>query len=275
MPKNRKAKHKGPKRSRKRTRKPDVTGYLYKGMNRDQLVVPRRFRAMPPSLVTNLVYMDTQHSPLNNAGSTFASIRFRPSSAFDVDPTIGGTSMPGFNELAGVYGRYRMLSFKASVIASNLEDFPVNFIVFASNFDLGNNYSLVQSMFGNSFARYKYLSPKGGMDRATVRTPWWKTEHIVGTDAVNVDTDFTANISNSPVNNTYLNIGIWTGNGGTLLVNGIGLQVVITAQYRFYEGFHLVTKPDPPEMHPELQTSSDTSEIKHTLDILVKKVSAL
>jgi len=273
MPKIRKIKSKGRKRPRKQ-RKPDVANYLYRGMNRDQLIVPRRFRAMPPSLVTNLVFMDTNHSPLNNAGATFASVRFRPSSAFDVDPTLGGTSMPGFNEIAGIYGRYRMLSFKAQVIATNLEDFPVNFIVFASNFDLGNNYSQVQSMFGNSFSRYKYLSPKGGMDRATIRTPWWKTEHIVGTDAVNVDTDFTATISASPVNNTYLNIGLWTGNS-TALVSGVGMQMVLTAQYRFYENFHLVTQPDPPDLHPELIPKNEVVELKQTLDILVKKVSAL
>lgn len=276
MRNNRKMKNRDPKKRGKVTRrkKPDVSNYLYRGMDRDQLIVPRRFRAVPPSVITNLVYMDTLHSPLNNAGATFASVRFRPSSAFDVDPTIGGTSMPGFNEWAGMYGRYRMLSFKAHVIGTNLEDFPVNFIIFASNFDLGNNYSQVQSMFGNSFARYKYLSPKGGMDRATLRTPWWKTEHIVGSDAVNVDTDFSATISTSPINNTYLNVGLWTGNG-TTLVNGIGMQLVITAQYRFYENFHLVTKPDPPELHPELSKKGEVVELKETLDLLVKKVSAL
>lgn len=262
----------GPKKNNRR-RKPNVTSFLYAGMKRDQLIVPKRFRTMPPSLVTNLTFMDTSHSPLNNAGATFASVRFRPSSAFDVDPTLGGTSMPGFNELAGIYGRYRMLSFKCHVIGVNLEEFPVNFIVFASNFDLGNNYSQVQSMFGNSFSRYKYLSPKGGMDRALIRTPWWQTEHIVGTDAVNVDTDFSATISANPVNNTYINIGLWTGNG-TALVNGVGMQMVLTAQYRFYENFHLVTKPDPPELHPELQRDK-TIELKQTIDLLTQKISTL
>jgi len=273
MPKKSKKLNRRGLRKRERTRKPNVTNFLYSGMSRDQLVVPKRFRTMPPSLVTNLVFMDTSHSPLNNAGATFASVRFRPSSAFDVDPSLGGTSMPGFNELAGMYGRYRMLSFKAHVTATNLEDFPVNFIVFASNFDLGNNYSQVQSMFGNSYARYKYLSPKGGMDRALIRTPWWKTEHIVGTDAVNVDTDFSSNIATSPVNNTYINVGLWTGNG-TALVNGVGMQIVLTAQYRFYENFHLVTRPDPIELHPELQKDR-TVELKQTIDLLTQKISSL
>jgi hypothetical protein len=200
--------------------------------------------------------MSTLHSPLNNAGSSFASCRFRPSSAFDVDPVLGGTSMPGFNELAGIYGRYRMLRFKMDLIAINNEDFPVNVNVFVSNFDLGVNYSQTQSQFGNSFERHKFLSPKGGMDRATIHTPYWRVTDIVGTEAPLISDSFSATISTSPVNNTYVNIGLWTGNDAIVLTNGVSIQAVITAEYRFFEIFHLVTKPDPPQMHPELFVKS-------------------
>ncbi len=233
----------------KKYSKPTEEQYIYRNMDRDQLILPRRFRVLPPSMVTRLVFMSTLHSPLNNAGSTFASFRLRPSSAFDVDPTLGGTSMPGFNELAGIYGRYRMIKFKVRSIFTNNEDFPVNIIVFASNFDLGNNYSLVQSMFGNSFARYKYLSPRLGMDRATINTPWWSATEILGTEAPLLDTDFSASIASSPVNNTYINFGLWTGNS-TALVNGVGCQVVLEVEYRFYEAFHLVTQPGAPPPLP-------------------------
>lgn len=235
----------------KRHQKPSQEQYLYKGLGKDQLILPRRYRIMPPSLITKLVYMSTLHSPLNNAGATFASVRFRPSSAFDVDPVLGGTSMPGFNELAGIYGRYRMIKFKLDLIASNNEDFPLNVNAFVSNFDLGANYSQVQSQFGNSFERHKYLSPKGGMDRATIRTPYWSAADIIGSDAPLISDSFSATISASPQNNTYINIGIWTGNS-TALVNGLSMQAVITAEYRFYEAFHLVTQPDDPALHPEL-----------------------
>jgi len=220
-------------------------------MTRDQLIVPNKFRIMPPSLVTKLVFMSTLHSPLNNAGATFASIRFRPSSAFDVDPALGGTSMPGFNELAGIYGRYRCLRFKLDLTAVNNEDFPLNVTAFVSNFDLGANYSQVQSQFGNSYERHKFLSPKGGMDRARLLTPYWRIEDIIGSEAPLLADAYDSTISTSPTNNTYINIGIWTGNS-TALVNGVSIQAVITAEYRFHEIFHLVTKPDPIRMHPEL-----------------------
>lgn len=222
---------------------------------RDTLVVPRRYRIMSPSVITRLVYQSTAHSPLNNAGATFASVRFRPSSAFDVDPALGGTSMPGFNEIAGIYGRYRCLRFKIEATAVNLETFPLNFIVFVSNFDLGNNYSQVQSQFGNTFSKYRYLSPQGGMDRATIRSPYWSIAEIVGTDAPLVDTDFSASISGSPINNTFVNVAIWSGNA-TALVNGVGLQIVITGEYKFYEPSHLVVKPDVLP-HPEIESQSD------------------
>lgn len=250
MQRNKKINKRRPK-SNKKGRKPLQDQSLYRGLGRDQLVLPKRFRIMPPSLVTKLVFMSTLHSPLNNAGSTFASVRFRPSSAFDVDPVIGGTSMPGFNELAGIYGRYRMIRFKMDAIVVNNEDFPLNVNAFVSNFDLGANYSQVQSQFGNSFERHKYLSARGGMDRATLRTPYWSAADVVGSDSPLLSDSFSATISSSPVNNTYINLGIWTGNS-TALVNGVNCQIVITGEYRFYEIFHLVTKPDPPQMHPEL-----------------------
>jgi hypothetical protein len=251
-------------KAHKRSKKPNMNQYLYKGMQKDELILPSRYRVLPPSLVTKLVFMSTLHSPLNNAGLSYATFRLRPSSAFDVDPSIGGTSMPGFNELAATYGRYRMINFKSEVTGVNLDTNAVNLIVFVSNFDLGNNYSQVQSMFGNSFSRYKFLSPAGGLDRATIRTPKWSTAEIVGSEAPLLDTDFSAVVTASPTNNTYLNIGIWTGNA-TNLVNGVALQVVITAEYRFYEAFHLVTQPDPLQLHPELAfqlTEENRSEKK-------------
>lgn len=236
--------------------------------HKDTYILPKRYRVMPPSLITRLVFQSTAHSPLNNAGATFASVRFRPSSAFDVDPALGGTSMPGFNEVAGIYGRYRCLRFRADVTGVNLEANPVNMIVFMSNFDLGNNYSQVQSQFGNTFSRYRYLSPQGGMDRATIRTPWWSITEYVGSDAPMVDTDFSASISSSPTNNTFLNIGVWTGNANTL-VNGVGMQIVIVGEYKFYEPSHLVVQPDPIELHPELtSTNPDLVQVRKLLTTL-------
>ena len=138
--------------------------------------------------------------------------------------------MPGFNELAGLYGKYRVLRWKMEATATNLElDYPLNFIVFPSNFDLGNNYSQVQSQFGNSFAQYKYISPKGGMDRATIKTPWLTARQIVGSDSVYVDDDYASNTNTSPTNNSYMNVAIWTGNAVNL-AQGVGLQVDITAE---------------------------------------------
>jgi len=169
--------------------------------------------------------------------------------------------MPGFNEMAGLYGKYRVLRFKTSVIFVNLEEIPLNAIVFPSNFDLGANYSQVQSQFGNSFSKYRYLSPKGGMDRATIVTPWLSARQIVGTDSVYLDDDYSANTNTSPTNNSYINVAIWTGNT-SLLSNGVGVQIVITCEVRFSETLHNITSPDPPGLHPELkQSSSDEVDV--------------
>ncbi len=217
------------------------------------MVVPRQFRIMPPSFVTNLVFQSTSHNPLNNAGLTYATVRFRPSSAYDVDPVIGGTSMPGFTEFTGLYGKYRVLRSKIEVTFSNLEDFPVYCVIFASNFDLGANYSQVQSQYGNSFAKRQMISAKGGMDRATLTTGWIRSDKIVGAKGSLWDDDYSANTNTSPVNNLYQNVGIWTGNT-TLLSVGVAAFIIITVEVMFSETLHNVTQPDPPELHPELYT---------------------
>ncbi len=245
------------KRTKHQLMRPRPEQGLYNRDGSYQIIVPRRFRIVPPSMITNLVFQSTAHNPLNNAGLTYASVRFRPTSAYDVDPTLGGTSMPGYNELSGLYGKYRVLRWRTEVVASNLElDNQLFLVVFHSNFDLGNNYSQVQSQFGNSFSYYKAMSPKGGLDRAKIRTPWISARALVGSDSVYLDDDYAANTNASPTNNSYVNIAIWTGNGVNL-AQGANIMVVITAEVRFSETLHNVTLPDPPEMHPELCPQQD------------------
>lgn len=254
--KNNQRRTRAPNRSRKTYRRKPEQG-VFTDDNSYQLTVPRRYRIVPPAFVTNLVFQSTAHSPLNNAGLTYASVRFRPTSAYDVDPSLGGTSMPGFNELAGLYGKYRVLRWRTEVTAVNLElDNAMNFIVFHSNFDLGNNYSQVQSQFGNSFSKYKFLSPKGGADRATIRTPWMSARSLVGTDSVYFDDDYSANVNASPINNSYVNIGIWTGNSVNLAL-GVNVQIVITAEIRFSETLHNVTLATSTPDLPIVEVSTD------------------
>lgn len=235
----------------------------FKARNQVQYILPRQFRIVPPSMVTRLVFQSTQHNPLNNVGLTYASVRFRPSSAYDVDPTIGGTSMPGFNEYAALYGKYRVLAFKIDVFFNNLEDFPLYCIVFMSNFDLGNNYSQVQSQFGNTFTKFSTVSAKGGQDRTRLSLGWLKHTTYVGNDVPLTDDDYAANTNTSPVNNVYFNVAIWTGNT-TLLTVGASVLIVISSEVRFTETLHNITLPDPPELHPELEEPDDDSEYTKT-----------
>jgi hypothetical protein len=201
--------------------------------------VPRSQEIVPPSMISNLVFVDDAHNPLTNAGLTYASFRLRPSSAFDVDPAVGGSSMIGFNELAAIYGKYRVLSSSLEVQVDNKELFPVHVCAFATNFDLGNNYAGVQSYFGNSVAKWRHLSAIGGQDRGKIILPNITSEMIAGTRTANFDDDYASAVTTSPVNNWYWNIGLWTGNA-TVLNNGIGILTVVRSRVLFSERIHLV-----------------------------------
>jgi hypothetical protein len=260
MLKSQKSKNKKLPQKRK-SKKPSITQSVFRGNARNTEHIPQSFLIASPSTITTLRYESVLANPINNAGSSFASVRFRPSSAFDVDPVLGGTVMPGFSTYATLYARYRMVKFKCVVTFVNLESFPVDVIVFPSNFDLGANYTQVQSQFSNSFARFKMLSPTGGMDRCVIHSPWLTAAKLNGDDGTMFDDSYASVVTTSPTNNTFINIAVWSGNSNTLN-KGVATEITITTQYKFYEQFHDVTHPDPPQLHPELWSDQVITSIK-------------
>jgi len=131
-------------------------------------------------------------------------------SAFDVDPLLGGTSMPGFTEWSAFYGSYRVYESQAdvqvSVYAANSP--PLTVILIPLNLDPGASVATptVVSWVGNPYARKQLLANSGS--KAVRLRSTMSTEKIYGTTMIWFDDNFSADVTGSPANNWYWALGL-------------------------------------------------------------------
>jgi hypothetical protein len=181
---------------------------------------------MPDKYYTTLNYWKAIQLP-NTGGGAFTYLV--PSNAFDIDPALGSTALPGFTELAAIYHRYRVLKVKVTLEVTNTNNSnPEMILLLASNRDLG-------SPTITDWIHWK--SNPLGMARTvgTVYSPpvkltrTFSTEEIFGSKEIYTDTDFSGEVSGSPLNNWFLYLANYMfGSGvGTTHVNlslDIGLE---------------------------------------------------
>ncbi len=168
------------------------------------LRIPRNV-FVSPAVIVDLMYVDLRVD--NNAGSTYTSYRMRMNSAYDPDPALGSGALPGFTEWAGFFRNYRVLKFEIECEVTNLESNSLSIIICPSQADLGLNYSTMTNLMANPYAVSHQLSPKGGLDKATMRCVidlgkyYGNTAQWLGNDA------FGATISTNPTTLFYMNVG--------------------------------------------------------------------
>lgn len=195
------------------------------------MVMYRSPRTMMPSqYVTNLRYLiDTV---VTGVGSTQANIQFR-TEAFDVDPTLGSTAMPGFTELAGIYQRYRALRMSYKFSAANQEVFPVSIIHGFSNTSI-SAAALNLQYAGNPLFSTGMLGPLTGQSRGVFRKAAMVTD-IAGTKQALYDDLYTGSTSSATLataGTSYCYFGVITPI--IMTAAGVFVCVEITLQLQFY-----------------------------------------
>jgi len=183
---------------------------------------------------TRTVLRFNASAAINNAGFLNASIRYRPTNAFDIDPVLGSTAVPGFTELAGIYRQYRVNNFRARISCSSLETFPVQIWACPDNADPGVNTAAFQSFISNRDGRVFFLGPATGNGIRTWRMPRTSVGSFGGTAPHTRITDaYSSLVSGGPTNNLFLAIGIVSGSA--VLVNGVDVTVSFDIEIDFYE----------------------------------------
>lgn len=116
---------------------------------------------MPAQYDTKLKYMT--NLVITNVGAFLASSRYT-TNAYDVDPAVASTAMPGFTEFAGFYARFRTLAMKYRFCANNNELFPVSIIHGFSNSAIASG-AVALTYAGNPLMQSQILGPLTGQGR--------------------------------------------------------------------------------------------------------------
>jgi len=180
---------------------------------------------------TTLTYQKTV--AVLNAGFTYANVRFTPTSAYDVDPTLGSTAMPGFSELSGIYRFYRVRHFMARAMFSNLDAATTGTVYLTpTNIDPGANASPNQPYISNRRAKTYIIGPLNGngVSKAlVVRTGPDDFGGVVWTGQLD---SYCAGVASTPNNNIYVAAGCQMN---TAMTAGVNMDIMINIQVEFFE----------------------------------------
>lgn len=188
----------------------------------------------PDRMVTTLMYLDVSHTLMNAVGAHVASYRYRPTGAFDLDPTSSGTSMPGFAEWAAFYEYYRVLGYCLEFQVDNKETFPVEVITLPLNADPGASPSeaTVQAWEMNPYVTAKNLSGLGGMDRTIIKKKV-DCRSFIGSGIQRFDDSYASLVTTVPANNIYHPVAVYSM--ATVFVNGVYMNLRIAIEIEFFE----------------------------------------
>lgn len=210
-----------------------------KGNKREQgvdhsivLTVPRHLGWAAPRYRCTLRFHTMR--VLNNVGTIAANLRYVPTFAYDVDPTLASTAMPGFTELGSLYRFYRVQKATINVKYSNLEAFPVECYTCPVNADPGANYSSTQAQtyLSQKTSKSCELGPLTGNGIGRI-TDTQLTSRFGGSANVNNADFYTgATGGGAPNNNWYWTVGIVATSN---FVSGVTLRVVIDVDLEFFE----------------------------------------
>jgi hypothetical protein len=192
-------------------------------------------RILPPEMDIKLAYQPNK-TAINAAAST-CGIRFYANGAYDVDPVLGSTTMPGFttfigtSSTTGLYNYYRVIRTSYDLTICNNEAFPVRVYTGYTNTDPGTTGNL--QLPGNPMFKSALISAKGGNDRVRFRDTK-NIATILGSSGVETEDNFRGTYTANPVDLVYLFVG---GNSvaGAFLPNGLSIAGSLTMTIRFYD----------------------------------------
>lgn len=185
---------------------------------------------MPVEFDTTLKYI--VQDVVTNIGAASASIKFR-TEAYDVDPALASTAMPGFAEFAAFYARYRTLRLMYKFSAANQEAFPVTIIHGYSNSSIASG-SLSIGFAGNPLMSTSILGPLTGMNTKVFRGNRSVVD-IAGTIQPLVDDLYTGSTTSATLataGTCYCNFGVLSP--AALTAAGVLVTVEVSLHIRFY-----------------------------------------
>jgi len=176
---------------------------------------------------------------LANTGFQYATYQFKANGLYDPDPNVGGTSFTGLADWAALYSKYRPISYKYEIHASNKEDQPLKIYVWNSTQLVGGSIGTNAVYYAsNAFGHISQMGPLTGGNESVVVKGTVPIAALFGTNTVETDDYFEGETTGSdPVRTAYL--GIATAGSAAQTTEGTYVTIVIKAKVRFYGRFIL------------------------------------
>ena len=204
----------------------------FKGKNDNSHVKLRRpGQFAPDSYEATLVWVDTNST--RTGTGTFDAINWcYRTSAYDPDPSVLTGAIPGFVELANLYGYYRVISMRLFLDIATAEVNQSTVVVWPSNV-LNSVNSLTKTdlmeVAGNPFARSRMtgINSVVPVKISTKLSPKKFLGNVYYTDE-----SYASTTSSSPANMLYMNIGLYKNDGSYDYATPITARVLY--KVRFY-----------------------------------------
>lgn len=193
---------------------------------------------VPNSLVTKVRYMD--YFLMATGGvSAYQTIAFRMNGAYDPVASVGGGTCTGWNQLASIYGKYRVLGAKIEIWAYNTCQSPVIVSIFArsSTGSVPSSSTEIQqkSFEYNSDVKAKQMVPfttGNGIPRCYLSM--YKSIRRLEGNRINLDEDYSSATTTTPTVQTYFDVNLCSLDG-TSVSSTSNYTIRITYYTRFYE----------------------------------------
>jgi hypothetical protein len=192
-------------------------------LNKNLWTVPDRMR---------LKLKFTSVVDLTASSAKDANFIYRPTSIYDVDPAVGGSSMYGYAEWSPFYGRYRVHSSRITVRFLNREAEGADCYILPTNTNPGSNVADPTPYYTHPACHKKTCGSVYGKDTCTI--VYNTTTLRMGAVSDFADDNFSATFGSNPTQDWFWFIGVYKG-GSLDLVNGITCYVDIESTVDLYD----------------------------------------
>jgi len=169
---------------------------------------------------------------LRNVGFRDAALVFRPSSAFDVDPALGGAIAYGFTEYAQFYSKYRVFSSRISLNMTNTDLEGITVGITPSTLNPGNNPADLSPYISNPLTKFRTIGGFQG-NSAGFLSHAMSTQKMSGVTTTAED-GYSSLTTTNPVENWFWVISGVKG-GVSTITNGVSILVKIEITCHFYD----------------------------------------
>jgi hypothetical protein len=157
--------------------------------------------------------------------------RFNTNSIWLPEASGTGGQVPGYADWAALYGFYRVIGYKYTVLLTNKEAFDVECYTINSNNDPGTTTNALVTSNPNS--QLAMLGAKGsGRDQHTFSSKY-KIATIAGTEAIYTADTYRSLIGANPTDVLWLGVGLQSFSG--TISTGVDISVQISLKTIMYD----------------------------------------